>query len=430
VKRILSLILTLSLLLTGVAFAGTSADIAEISGLTYLDVPAKQFGGLTTTSTLRLDQVDVKDSTLEMLGELRYGNAAYPIHLTGTFYQSQLGQPSDKVATVRDLNDQFKVLHMAVRRNPAPEALLVNKSVTGPVLFLYLQRNGTREVTLVEAPITGLAHQNSLLQLLGATREKGHFGGDFWAAKLFQATDSQSSTSDVGILAVQDTDIREYYETYWPTPSCWQTYKIRFHAFVNGATDIARGSSDYNHELKILRKWTESNCAYYVTENSPYVLGTYDDLVKVRVKTWGNDSTDGDVLLKGWFDGNFQTKITLSSSVYLNFGLSYKWASINISGNLCCFQTAQEATTVVYSQANPDKWTKIVENNFDDRYLRDVNQNFIVVTQLAWGAGAWGSKPLDTLWTVPIYADYDDFSSTLYYQTTSYPDTTVWYTSG
>lgn len=392
---------------------------------TYLQLPESTFGGPTTNSTLTVASLTVDGPNVRLTGQIGYTGKSYPIDLEGVFYKSRIGHESDKVATTRDLTGNFSVLHMAVRRNPSKDLLITNSSLKGPVFFLYLVREGTRELTVIEVPIQELAEEK-LQQILKGSRETGHFAADYWAQKLFTPI---SKGEEPRVQFVEDTDPRVHAETYQQTPSCSLTYKISFQAYTNGPSGIGIGSGDFNHQLKVTRKWTESNCPIYVTESSPFVLGTYSDPIKVLLRAAGDGSNYGDVFLKGRYSGTFTTKATFPASVTLRLGVTiYKTFGINGGLTLCCTQSESTGIDVIYPQGSD--WTKRVEHTYTDRYLPNAGQDFTAVVQVAWGEGTYGSRETRAEWTVPVYADWDDLSSTLYYRQTYYPTTQVYYYSG
>lgn len=403
-----------------------------MEAVTYLNVPDTMWGGPTVRSTVSISRLTVDHNRFTVAGTVSYGGTSYPFELSGEFYASRLGKPVDKVATAQDLSGNFSVLHLALRYNPDPAARLVNTTARGPMLFLYLQRTGTREVTLLETELTGKSRSSELANLLKVHLNRGQFGSDYWQPKLFKPF--SGPTSSVGMAAVQDNDIQSYsegrYMTGPPNSGCWLEYWIRFQAYANGPSDIYRGASDFNHKLEVLRKWTASNCAFYVSEDSPYVLGKYADPVKVKIKAYGDGSTKGDVLLKGWYNGYFKPKSVLDSNVSISLGLGYMVASVSWSLTLCCTQPVKPDEVYVFSQQDPNQWTKLAQYSYTDRYLPDVGMYFQAIVQNAYGTGARSQRYIQAQWTVPIYADYDDLSTTLYYKTTRYPSTILYYYGG
>ena len=81
-------------------------------------------------------------------------------------------------------------------------------------------------------------------------------------------------------------------------------------------------------------------------------------------------------------------------------------------------------------KAGNDEWTKLADYTFKDRYLPHEGMYFQAIVQNAWGTGPRSQRYIMARWTVPIYADYDDFSTTLYYKTTRILQTAFYYYSG
>jgi hypothetical protein len=424
-RRVLYLVLVLLLAFSSMALASPEMKSPGSTGRTYLVAPRTQLGGPTTSARIQVDKLLLENATLDMQGKVSYDDQSHPIHLSGTFYQSRIGHPSDKVAAASDLTGTFQVVHLAIRHNPASDFLLVNQTARGPVLFLYLLRNETREVTLFEIPARELAQQG-VSELLNAAQESGHFASDFWAHKLFEPVEAGE---DPRVQFVEDTDPRTYSETYQQTPSCSLTYKISFQAYMSGPSGIGIGDGEFNHELKITRKWTESNCPVYVEEDSPFVIGTYDDPVTVLLRASGDGTNYGDVYLKGRYGGTHTTKASFPASVSVRVGVTaFKFFSLSGNLTLCCPQNQTKGIDIFYPQGS--EWAKRAEHTYDDRYLPSVNNNFTAVAQVAWGVGSYGLRETRAEWYAPVYADWDDLSPTLYYRATYYPTTSVYYYSG
>lgn len=408
-----------------------AAQQDTLSGITYLEVPETHWGGPTVESRLTIHSVRTEGTRVELSGQVNYAGELYPVEIDGQFYASGLGSGGDKVASATDRTGNFQVIHFALRRNPPSEARLYS-TASGPILYLYLQREGTREVTVVEASVNDLRESRSLVRLLQGNAERGHFGTDYWQPKLFRPYAPAGMEDAIGIQAEQDNDVETYSEGRYSvgTNGCWVEYWIKFQAYANGPSDIGQGSADFNHKLEILDKWTASNCAFYESGDSPYVLGKYADPVRVKIKAYGNGSDKGDVLLKGRYNGHFVTKTSFASQVQIGLGLSFKVASISWSHPLCCWTDVDKEEEYVFSQSDPDEWTKLADYAYSDRYLPDEGMYFQAIVQNAWGTGSRSERYLSARWTVPIYADYDDLSTTLYYKTTRTPQTTLYYYSG
>lgn len=410
-------------------------NFVELSGVTYLEMPEQRFGGPVTAATVRTDSFNLQEAYLELSGEVRYANTTYPLRLTGLFYASSLGQPGDKVGELVDTTGNFVILHAALRHNPTPEFFSSNGVASAAteqnVLFLYLLRNGSREVTVIEAAVNQPDLDNLATQLLQVDLKPAALGGDYWQYRLFTAVADATTVEEsdqVMAAAVQDSDVRVYAERYNVTPSCWVTYNIRFQAYSSGPSDIGRGAAEFNHELNLLRKWTDSNCALYRKEDSPYRLGAIGNPVNFKTKAYGNGSSVGDVLLRGRYNGVFEST-TYPGQVSLEVGITVGVAGVNWSYPLCCTVNVDANSETIYSHPDSSRWTKLTSYIYKDRYLRYVNQRFNAIVQVAWHKGGRAGKPLETIWKVPVYAAYDG-SSSLSLKTTISPDTVVSYTSG
>ena|GEM_PF-5990572 len=407
-----------------------TAQADALTGITYLEVPETHWGGPTVESQLAVHSVRTEGTRVKLSGQVNYAGEQYPVQIEGQFYASRLGSGGDKVASASDRTGNFRVIHFALRHNPPSEARLYS-AAPGPILYLYLQREGTREVTVVEASVNDLRKSSSLMQLLQGNAEDGDFGIDYWQPKLFRPDKSAATEDAISIQAGQDTVVAEYTEgVYWVGDhDCWVQPWIRFQASASGPSDIGRSSAHFAHRLEVLDKWTDSNCAFFQIDDSPYVLGKYADPVSVKIMAYSNGSDEGDVLLKGRYNGYSQQKTLLADRVSTSLGLGFEAAAINWSHPLCCWTDVGQGEDYIFG-TDSGEWAKLAEYTFTDRYLPAEGMYFQVTVQNAWGTGPRSERHLTARWTVPIYADYDDLLPTLYYLTTKTLTTTVHYYGG
>ena len=242
-----------------------------------------------------------------------------------------------------------------------------------------------------------------------------------------QVAQSTAITDSTGVLPVtQGADVQEYRERN-ERGDCWVDHSIQFQADIGGPGAIGRGGDDFSHQLKILRKWTDSNCESLIREDSQFVLGAYDDPVRVKIKTYGNGPTDGDVILKGHYGGDFQEQWS-ADPVTLRFGSGLESADLDKDDPLCCERDVHNNEIIIFSQTELDSWTKMVEFGFDDRALWYPEESFHVIVHTSYGSGKADSKPMEAQWTIPIYrvGAFNRVS----YVTTLYPIVTAYYTSG
>jgi hypothetical protein len=400
----------------------------SIHGVTYLNLPETAWGGPTTPASLEVTDLDATDGEVQLMGTVQYDGMTYPVHISGTFHASELAA-ADRVATAKDLNGNFTVIQMAMRRNPPREIFVAEDPPQGPVFFLYLQRTDTREVTVIEAPVKELAAGN-LHELLAAVKAKGHLTADYWPQKLFAPTSMGERTEDeasiqvvgqttgqsltamsefdddeISMQAVGNTEYQMHWETYQVIPGCDITYWILIQALSNGPSDIGRSAADFNHKLTIVGKWTTSNCAFYASQTSPFIVGSPDGPVKVMAKVWGDSISAGDVFLSGKWDGSFTEQIWNQASVSFSVGLSVYFAAITAEIPLSATISESKSTTYVYPAEKPARWTKRVRHFYSGRYLVNVNDNFTFLTQVAWAVGPRGTKELRTKWVIPVYSE-------------------------
>jgi hypothetical protein len=297
------------------------------------------------------------------------------------------------------------------------------------VLFLYLQRNGTREVTFIEQPIAeGVPELSARAQADQDQQEQpAPFASDYWMQSLFQPTeqrfqevddpqhtdtaegDVSSATAGPGdpvpMFAVQNSKTVVFTQRYdVGVNGCWVEYRIQYQLYVGGPAGIGTYSGDFNHELSLVSKATDSNCLFYVKNDSPFVLGAYDNPIHARIKTYGNGTSEGDVMLKGKYNAEkSQRKIWPYGEVSVSLGLDLRVASVEWTLPICCEANVPATDWKIFSSPDPSKWTKLADFTFRDRALWYKGERFIVIVQVAYGSGKNKAKPISAQWTVPIY---------------------------
>ena len=423
---------------TGNALAHPEKSAIRLKATTYLQMPATTWGGATTSADLIVDRVQSHGTAIGIEGSVTYDGRSCPIDLSGTAFDSGLGGSRNKVAELTDSTGDFTVLQFALRQDPNDDFSALGKHVEGPGLYLYLLRNGTREATLIEVPIVRSGLREALLPLLSLELPQATFTLDYWSQRLFQPFDGTSG-GGVTPYAVQDAIVGEYNEFYSLVNGCWVEYRIRYLAYANGPSDIARDDGQFNHMLELptenkyyddygrMGKFTDSNCSLYQSSDSPYQIGEYSDPVNVKIKTFGNGTDSGDVLLYGRYTGNYTRKSSYGQ-VSLSLGIDTEIASVTWSKTLCCQTGVDDYSEVIYSQGDPNDWTKLASYAYTDRELKNEGEHFDAYVQNAWGVGARAdNKTIEARWTIPIY-QYDINGT--HYKTTQTKYTFLFYTSG
>lgn len=147
----------------------------------------------------------------------------------------------------------------------------------------------------------------------------------------------------------------------------------------------------------------------------------------MKIKTFGNGTDSGDVLLYGRYTGNYTRKSSYGQ-VSLSLGIDTEIASVTWSKTLCCQTGVDDYSEMIYSQGDPNDWTKLASYAYTDRELKNEGEHFDAYVQNAWGVGARAdNKTVEARWTIPIY-QYDINGT--HYKTTQTKYTFLFYTSG
>ncbi|ABX07057.1 MAG TPA: hypothetical protein DEF47_13725 [Herpetosiphon sp.] len=309
------------------------------TGTTYLNVPLTEFGGPTTTATMTITSLVVYDEYIDLAGEVYYGNTSYPFALTGDLYHSNLGTPGDVVAELQDTTRTFDALYLAFRQQPfGPQT---NPSIINENLSLYLQRQGTREATLIDLGLNDSSNMllNPIFQ--ASSLSPAEYGSDYWFGKLVEP----ESTFE----ALGDPDEKKWTWTRRTIgEDCSLFQQLTFGVVVTKPYDIGVNEGNFGSQLEVLgsvtngyvtpgQSWPDHSCDIYDEDNAGVSLGSKDDPVTVKFVSSGNgltgNSAQGDylshVIFGGeaaifknntlWFDqfmGHLITSIDLVSKFY------------------------------------------------------------------------------------------------------------------
>ncbi|MBM7842091.1 hypothetical protein [Herpetosiphon giganteus] len=402
-----------------------------VTGTTYLNVPLTELGGITTTATMTITSLVVYDEYVDLAGQVRYANTTLPFALTGDLYNSSLGTPGDIVAELQDTTRTFDSLYFAVRQEPlGPQT---NPTITNENLSLYIQRNGTREATVID-----LGLDNTLNALLSpvfelASLEDADYGSDYWFGKLIEGDDST-------VEAMGDPN-----ENVWKWTrrivhkDCTLLQQLKFGVVVEAPeVDILGGSGDFATQIEVLesitdgyvtpgQNWPADSCDMYDEDSAGVTLGSRDDPVSVKFASSGNNlkgnAAEGDYLSyitfggkaaiykndKLWFDIFIAQMIKV-----IDVALAFYSVPINISSLLELIKVETPFIDDVPSLTNemiladwdnnPDTKIKTVRVPFQQAILVNKNNRFTTkVTVACKKQNVSRDMQLKIYWDIPMY---------------------------
>jgi hypothetical protein len=154
---VLCLVFTFCIPITVIAKDNKSS--MSFDGITYLDLPLKEFGGPTITSVVQLDSIDVKQSKLMLSGSVQYQEHVYPFNLTGKLEKSTLNTDKKIGLIVETYKSELELIHASMDLSPSKSMLFKPELESQPTCSLYFQLPNTREFTFFNIPINALTQK-------------------------------------------------------------------------------------------------------------------------------------------------------------------------------------------------------------------------------------------------------------------------------
>lgn len=200
-----------------------------------------------------------------------------------------------------------------------------------------------------------------------------------------------------------------YSETYPANSSCNLTYQLEGEYYTDADAQITKGNfGKANYTLGIVNKWTDSDCAFYQSDTSPFGIGTQNDPVELMSLTDGYDEY-------GYLDyGGVYTKLG-SGSYHVSIGVGVSAYGVSLGASYS-YTFSKDGTI-----SPPVDLKYMAESNGynDPVHKFGLTRKDLILTQEMDHFAATsdikgmktGSKTLDTHWNFVISAKYDGSSS-------------------
>ena len=461
--KMLSVLLVLSLLslislLPVLSSRAYEETYPSLNGITYLNMPEKTFGGKTTECKLTITNLNLNNNKLNLSGILSYSSRNYYLNIEGTLYKSRIGK-NNFVALAKDTTNTFNVLHLSILFNPNPHFLITKRMKNelsnsnasfnhSPVITVYLQRKGTREISFAEGTMHSLSliRKQSLVEF-ATTISNGFNGFDsvYYTSLIFKPLHVSYSTYNSQI----EQKTFSYYETYTAnSQGDTYTYFIEYTLTQRnyGSTSVNTDSSnkitrvsypiESNFKITIDENYTYSSNPIYSSDTSPLIIGGPDDPVEIKVKVGGNESQHAvEEIVEGGYNGMFCKFHHWYDGINVYAGLSYGIFSISWNPSEYLAGTnIRPNTSYIIEYRNMENgedgtYTKLADFPYKGLYIKDQNQYFDchIKTQPVLHTSVYPyDRYISGQWTVPIYARYSVFTGytkrvkNVFYLTTCY----------
>ncbi len=463
VPVILSLLLvitTISPLLVSKAYA---QNFPALSGVTYLNMPEKRFGGKTTQCKLAITNFNLNKNKFSLSGIVLYSNRNYPLNIEGTLYKSRIGK-NNFVALAKDTTNTFDVLHFSILFNPDVHFLVTKKMrntvselkqrETGtlnskllPVITVYLKRKNTREVSFIEGSLIALIKsseskslRDSFLKMSAPasikTSANGPFGTDIYVQKILKPykitrlSKYVSVTNGAGVTKKLEKIYEENYTSSLGNVTLHMSYVLLLTG-PSGTMLIPQRTDNDRIELK--SNYTISNADGYnrIIHNNPFSLGKPSNPVEIDDQLLSNSPYDSIQIYE-----MKQQKANYGSTFLPNVDFSIETPYGSIGFNLV---RAQHPGTVIFDLLRQDilgnysngnaynadektfgYWLNIPGEYKDNKYEPGSGSFFRVDLTYDVNDNAQSSVGYRYVYfTVPIYiVNYNGFGVTFDYRTT------------
>ncbi len=442
VLLVLSLLSLISLLpvLSSRAYAET---YPSLNGITYLNMPEKTFGGKTTECKLTITNLNLNNNKLNLSGILSYSSRNYYLNIEGTLYKSRIGK-DNFVALAKDTTHTFNILHLSILFNPNPHFLITKRMKNelsnpnasfnhSPIITVYLQRKGTREISFAEGQFN-LIDRNfknafSIQNIEKNIKNRGIISLDYFAFKLFLPTKrdtklvkSDSSTRLSGTYNATDGPYETTYIFASPYGDGFTMYGIYYKArcFSYNGSDLGFFSyrlwNLYEFTKTYDKNWNETSSS----NGSPFSLGSYSNPVSVTI---GTNEAFSDAQFNYGGQGQFEHRY--SPDIELSVGYGPLTASLSMTANQYkgnVGDTSQAFQT--FEDPNNPNFTKTTKHSFyntclaygGDSIQDSTGDHYVVAVHNYILSNVHPDLKLKADWNVPIcmYAGFGQFS---YYET-------------
>ncbi len=438
VLLVLSLLSLISLLpiLSSRAYAET---YPSINGITYLNMPEKTFGGKTTECKLTITNLNINNNKLNLSCILSYSNGNYYLNIEGTLYKSRIGK-DNFVALAKDTTNTFNVLHLSILFNPNFHFLITKRMKNelskpnasfnhSPIITVYLQRKGTREISFVEGQLNLIDRNLKNIKNTFSIHNRGIISLDYFAFELFlpikrdtKLVKSNSYTRLSGTYNATDGPYETTYVFASPYGDGYTMYGIYYKArcFSYNGSDLGFFSyrlwNLYEFTKTYDKNWNETSCS----DSSPFSLGSYSNPVSVTIGT--NEAFSGAQFNYG-DQGQFEHRY--SPDIELSVGYGPLTASLSMTANRYkgnVGDTSQAFQT--FEDPNNPNFTKTTKHIFYNTCLAyggnsiqdSIGDHYVVAVHNYILPNVHPDLKLKANWNVPIcmYAGFGQFS---YYET-------------
>ncbi len=426
VLLVLSLLSLISLLpiLSSRAYAET---YPSLNGITYLNMPEKTFGGKTTECKLTITNLNLNNNKLNLSGILSYSSRNYYLNIEGTLYKSRIGK-DNFVALAKDTTNTFNVLHLSILFNPNPHFLITKRMKNelskpnasfnhSPIITVYLQRKGTREISFAEGNIGTEEKLSHIVDNIESSKITAslYCGDDlYYTSGVFLPILSRVKTLETSYGGGQYLSF-EYSETYVANNyGDTYTYFIDYNITENGASSIRMNNyggnyGEFTFDVKIQNKGTRSTNPIYSSTYSPFLIGGPNDPVIIKAKAYANNIADADRLIYAKYKGHFFKYQHWYSGLSISVGLSVGAASIswNPSQLFSKGRYIPPNTEIYLDNNNNGLPARLSVHSYEKLYLKEVNDDF--VTHIIDQPDKFKNvidRHIDGKWIIPIYAKY------------------------
>ncbi|SDX04997.1 hypothetical protein SAMN04489725_1404 [Alicyclobacillus hesperidum] len=391
----------------------------DVPGIVIDNVPREAANVNYTTNAsanVEFSSISLHGSSVSLIGEVVDEGSYTPFQLTGNLYRGITSGRIDGVLT--DQLNNYKVVRFELLQDPT-HSILINKTLKGPVMALYLQKMGTNNLICVETIASNLFNPNDINDLFTneSNLPEAPLSASLWEEALF-APDKEIKTpgtwkeidSFTSPSAVNSPQPNVVFHTYSYTTSYTDYYYVFGYNVYDTITieDIASepttSAGDPTGTLKVLSTdFNESNGTDIKNRVTGFRIGLLDGGAGIKLTTTSPGGINQQFADAGVIMGG-KTTFTID--------LSYNMPYTPVNGSLV-FSAPQQYTLSTGTSGNPQLYQNLNGAAVGSYFIPGNNNEYMCLPgdelEVGWQVGAFHGS--DAYATCAISFIYDVYNS-------------------
>ncbi|UFJ38883.1 hypothetical protein LOK74_12385 [Brevibacillus humidisoli] len=360
-------------------------------------------------SKISFSEMSVSKSDVQLTGEIAYSNdERVPFSLSGTLGKAE--KTDDLIiGDLVDNSGNFEVIHFGLDRSP-DKSIVIDQKKRGnkPILKLYLLKQGTRDLTVLEVDVPKSIKYKELFDNVKSFKQ-AEYSDQFWYHKIFKPTEAKelganearlvSEEDDVVIASLQNDSETRYYQYSYNISGCsiYEDFYVKH--YLEGPKEITT-SDEFTSKMYVTHEETWSlDCDSMNSDETGMHIGYYDPTI-IQAYT-----EPGDVLRYIQWDGTYYEEDDLN--IVARWDVAFPYTTLGFTGTWE-FAERHESNTMKVFDNSGEKKVRQAAVDFDEKeqQLIDEDDSFDVIFSVGYYNQS-GNKNFRVKWDYTISNDLD-----------------------